>query len=201
MAMNQTAPLDLKRTFDLAASAVGLIIAIPPIIAASVAMTFIHKNSPIFTQTRIGWNGTPFKIYKIRTMRDEFNEQGLLLPPEARTSPLGRFLRKSRIDELPQLFNILKGDMSLVGPRPILDHEFKAKDPVRITVRPGLTGLSQISHPHFLSHEQMLELDQEYVRNHTFLGDLKIILKTPFSLIQDRNAPHYRQDREITRHV
>lgn len=185
--------MGLKRNFDIAASGIGIILSAPLTLGAAFVMAAVHHSNPIFIQKRVGLNGQTFNIIKIRTMNEARDETGQLLDDEHRTSLLGVFLRKSRIDELPQLINVLKGDMSLVGPRPVVLHGEEATDHKRHLVKPGLTGPAQIAGKNGLTKDEVLKLDHEYVDHHSFIGDLGMILETPISLIRNRNISHYKK--------
>lgn len=142
----------------------------------------INLGSPvIFTQDRPGRNGNVFKLYKFRSMSDKRDENGELLPDKQRLNKFGRILRSTSLDELPEMFNILKGDMSIVGPRPLLvkylDH-YNSHDARRHEVRPGLTGLAQVSGRNTASWKEKFEKDIEYVDNLTFLMDVKVVFMT-----------------------
>lgn len=177
----------MKRLFDIIASLCGLILLSPVI--AIVAWQIRRKlGSPVlFRQTRPGKDGEPFEMIKFRTMRNAVDEQGNPLPDSERITPFGSFLRSSSLDELPELWNVLKGNMSLVGPRPLLmeylDY-YTEEERLRHTVRPGLTGLAQVSGRNATSWDERLAYDVEYVKTRTFFGDLKIILKTIFQVIR-----------------
>jgi sugar transferase EpsL len=170
-----------KRLFDFF-TALFLIILFMPIILCVALLVKIYLGSPIlFKQLRPGLNAKPFYIYKFRTMTNKKDEQGNLLPEEKRVTRFGNLLRKYSLDELPQLFNVIKGDLSLVGPRPLFtkylpyytDREMK-----RHSVKPGITGLSQISGRNLLGWDERLELDVKYVEERSFWLDLKILLIT-----------------------
>jgi sugar transferase EpsL len=170
-----------KRLFDFF-TALFLIILFIPIILCVALLVKIYLGSPIlFKQLRPGLNAKPFYIYKFRTMTNEKDEQGNLLPEEKRVTRFGNLLRKYSLDELPQLFNVIKGDLSLVGPRPLFtkylpyytDREMK-----RHSVKPGITGLSQISGRNLLGWDERLELDVKYVEERSFWLDMKILLIT-----------------------
>lgn len=171
----------LKRLVDFLGSLIGLLLFAPLIV---ILIWQIRKKlgSPVlFQQTRPGLCGRPFKMVKFRTMTDERDASGALLPDAVRLTPFGRFLRSSSLDELPELLNVLKGDMSLVGPRPLLMEYlplYNARQAKRHDVRPGLTGWAQINGRNTLSWEDKFELDVWYVENRTFWLDLKIILLT-----------------------
>lgn len=171
----------IKRLIDIILSLVGLI-ALSPLMLIVAALVKINLGSPvIFKQNRPGLNEKIFTLYKFRTMTDDRDENGELLPDNYRLTEFGKFLRSTSLDELPELFNILKGDMSIVGPRPLLveyltlynEHQRR-----RHEVRPGLTGLAQVSGRNAISWEERFDLDIEYVDNINFFGDFKIILLT-----------------------
>ncbi|MDD6400231.1 MAG: sugar transferase [Lachnospiraceae bacterium] len=142
----------------------------------------IKLGSPIiFTQDRPGKNEKVFRLYKFRTMTDEKDENGVLLPDNARITKFGKFLRSTSIDELPEIFNIIKGDMSVIGPRPLLVEYlpyYTTEERQRHNVRPGLTGLAQVSGRNLLSWDERFKLDCIYVERITFLGDIRIIIDT-----------------------
>ncbi|AKX49193.1 sugar transferase [Thiopseudomonas alkaliphila] len=171
----------LKRLFDIIASVLGLII-LSPVIAIVAWQIKKKLGSPVlFRQVRPGLNGKPFEMIKFRTMLDAYDEQGNPLPDSERLTDFGRLLRKTSLDELPELWNILKGDMSVVGPRPLLIRYlpyYTEEENKRHNVRPGLTGLAQISGRNAITWEDKLALDVEYVNKKSFLFDLKIILQT-----------------------
>lgn len=141
-----------------------------------------HLGTPIFfTQTRIGKDNVPFRLIKFRTMRDAYDSQGNILPDEQRLGAFGKWLRASSLDELPELWNILIGDMSLIGPRPLLPEYlpyYTEHERARHSVRPGITGLAQISGRNALSWDARLALDVEYVRNMSLVEDIMIAIKT-----------------------
>ena len=171
----------LKRLFDILASAFGLLLLSPVILI--VAWQVRRKlGSPVFfRQTRPGLNGKPFEMIKFRTMRDAFDKNGKPLPDSERITPFGRFLRSTSLDELPELWNVLKGDMSVVGPRPLrmdylpLYNKHQAR---RHDVRPGVTGWAQINGRNSISWEEKFDLDIWYVDNISIMLDLKIVFLT-----------------------
>lgn len=184
----------MKRIFDLVVS-VFVLILISPIMFSIAILVRIKLGSPIFfKQQRPGLHSKPFYFYKFRTMTDEKNEKGELLPDQYRLTSFGKFLRKSSLDEFPQLINVIKGDISLVGPRPLLmDYLslYTKEQAKRHMVKPGITGWAQINGRNNISWEEKFELDVWYVKNRTFLLDLKILFLTVYKVInsQDINQP------------
>jgi len=170
-----------KRVFDVVVSATALACA-SPIIAGVAALVATKLGRPVlFRQERAGRHGKPFHIYKFRSMTDERGPDGNLLPDEVRLTPFGSFLRKTSLDELPELWNILKGDMSLVGPRPLLQRyvpRYSARQARRHEVRPGLTGLVAVNGRNTEQWEQRFERDVQYVDTYDLALDLRIIGKT-----------------------
>lgn len=177
----------LKRPMDILFSLIAIII-LSPILIAIAVLVKINLGSPvIFKQKRPGLNEKIFTLYKFRTMTDERDQDGRLLPDEIRLTAFGKFLRSTSLDELPELFNILKGDMSIVGPRPLLVEYLPLYDAYqrrRHEVRPGLSGLAQISGRNAISWEDKFRFDVQYVDNITFFGDWKIIFKTLKKIIK-----------------
>ena len=170
-----------KRIFDFFLSGLALIV-LSPIMLLTAVLVRVRLGSPVFfCQDRPGRDEKLFRLLKFRTMTDQRDKQGNLLPDEVRLTGFGRMLRSTSLDELPELINILKGDMAVVGPRPLLVRYlpfYKPEERVRHSVRPGLTGLAQISGRNNLGWDERLGLDAEYAKNITILGDVKIILRT-----------------------
>ncbi|MCK5530426.1 MAG: sugar transferase [Halopseudomonas aestusnigri] len=171
----------LKRFFDILASAFGLLLLAPVI--GFVAWQISRKmGSPVlFRQVRPGLNGEPFEMIKFRTMKDAIDALGNPLPDAERLTPFGQFLRSSSLDELPELWNVLKGDMSLVGPRPLLMEYlplYSAEQARRHEVRPGVTGWAQVNGRNTLSWEDKFKLDVWYVDNRSFWLDIKVLFLT-----------------------
>ncbi len=179
--------MDAKRLFDLVATGLG-VVAISPVLAGAAIGVRLKLGSPIlFTQTRPGLHGEPFTIYKFRTMTDERDANGDLLPDEERLTPFGQFLRSTSIDELPELFNVLKGDMSLVGPRPLLMRYlplYNERQNRRHEMRPGITGWAQVNGRNDLSWDEKFELDVWYVDNQNLLVDLEILARTIWKVLK-----------------
>lgn len=171
----------VKRPLDAALASAALV-ALSPVMAAIAAAVRIKLGSPvIFSQERPGRDGRVFKLFKFRTMTDERDEDGELLPDEERLTPFGKTLRSTSLDELPELVNIVRGDMAVVGPRPLLvrylpwytDEQRKRHD-----VRPGLTGLAQVRGRNAVDWDERLAMDVDYAEGVTFLGDLGIVVDT-----------------------
>lgn len=175
--MNGTA----KRIFDALASGAALIV-LSPLLLAVAGLVRLFLGSPVlFRQERPGLHGRPFMLVKFRTMTDAADAGGRPLPDEDRLTRFGRFLRSTSLDELPELWNVLKGEMSLVGPRPLLMEYlplYSARQARRHEVKPGLTGWAQVNGRNTLTWEDRLEMDVWYVENRSWLLDLKIIWKT-----------------------
>lgn len=176
-----------KRLIDLILSTIALIV-LSPIFLLLAILVKINLGSPvIFKQKRPGLNEKIFTLYKFRTMTDKRDEFGQLLPDSMRLTRFGKFLRSTSLDELPELFNIIKGDMSIVGPRPQLVKDMvfmTAEQRKRHSVLPGLTGWAQVNGRNSITWEEKLELDLEYVNKVTFLFDLKIMLMTVIKVIK-----------------
>ncbi|WP_422389193.1 sugar transferase [Clostridium baratii] len=194
----------LKRLIDLFGSFIGLIVLSPIILVVSLLIKFESKGPVIFSQDRIGKDGKVFKMYKFRSMvvnaedlKEKLKEQNEMSGPmfkmkeDPRVTKIGKFIRKTSIDELPQLINVLKGDMSLVGPRPSLPKEVEQFEDwmmERLEVKPGLTCYWQVSGRNNIDFEDWMKLDIKYVRERNTLTDIKLIFKTVFVLFGDENA-------------
>lgn len=168
------------------------IVVLSPVFVIISLFSLINVGAPIvFKQYRPGKNWKVFKLYKFRSMVDRFDEDGNMLSDDKRITKYGKFLRKTSLDELPQLWNILKGDMSIVGPRPRLvkDMVFYRNEVLSTySVRPGLTGLSQVNGRNDNTWEEIFEWDKKYIEKVTLLGDIKIILGTVFSIFKSKGA-------------
>lgn len=180
----------LKRLFDLFFSTTTLIILLPVIIIL-IILNFIKIGRPIFfIQTRPGLNEKPFNLIKFRTMDNKYDTLGNLLPDESRINNFGMLIRRYSVDELPQLINVIKGEMSLVGPRPLLMEYlvlYSAKQKTRHNVLPGITGWSQINGRNAITWEEKLSLDIWYVENQSLFLDIKIIYLTIKKIIRREN--------------
>ena len=171
----------IKRFLDFIIALIGLLMVLPILIIVAFILAIDFKESPFFTQNRPGKNEKIFKVLKFKTMNNKKDKNGELLTDTERLTPLGIFIRKTSIEELPQLFNVLKGEMSLIGPRPLLVHYlpyYTKKERIRFTVKPGITGLAQISGRNFLTWEQKFEKDVYYVKHLSFAQDVNIFFKT-----------------------
>lgn len=170
-----------KRIIDFCFSLIGICILSPLFIIITIGLYFANQGKPFFYQVRPGLNGTLFKIIKFKTMNDNKNASGNLLSDDQRLTKVGSFVRKTSLDELPQLLNVLKGDMSLIGPRPLLPEYlplYNNFQKQRHNVKPGITGWAQVNGRNAISWSQKFEFDVWYVQNISFLLDLKILMKT-----------------------
>ena len=177
----------MKRIFDFTVALIGLL-CIWPLLLIVAIFIYIKLGSPVvFTQQRPGLHGKPFCIYKFRTMTDERDVSGKLLPDDVRLTSFGKLLRKLSIDELPQLFNVLKGELSLVGPRPLLMEYLPLYSPQqarRHEVMPGITGWAQVNGRNAISWEDKFELDIWYVDHQSFWLDMKILWMTAMKVMK-----------------
>ncbi len=171
----------LKRTIDLIVAGVALVAFSPLLVLVAIAVRWKLGGPVLFVQTRTGLQGRLFSLVKFRTMKSAFDANGQPLPDLERMTSFGEFLRKSSLDELPELWNILRGDMSLVGPRPLLPEylvRYDSRQVRRHEVRPGLTGWAQVNGRNALGWEDRFELDVWYVEHNSLLLDLKILMLT-----------------------
>lgn len=177
----------IKRPQDFCC-ALAAVVVLSPVMAVTALLVRLRLGSPVvFKQERPGLNGKVFTLYKFRTMTDEKDTEGNLLPDEVRLTKFGKLLRSTSLDELPELFNILKGDMSVVGPRPLLVRYlplYNAHQARRHEVRPGFTGYAQVHGRNAISWEEKFDLDVEYVDHVTFLGDWRIIFQTVKTVVK-----------------
>jgi lipopolysaccharide/colanic/teichoic acid biosynthesis glycosyltransferase len=202
----------LKRAFDLIAGVLLLIAAAPFLAVGALAVWLFDRGPILFRQTRIGMRGRPFSILKLRTMRSAADdsshrdyvrqwirhgdaaaqdssagERVFKLANDTRVTPVGRWLRRFSIDELPQLINVIRGEMSLIGPRPALPYELELYEPWhlrRLQAAPGITGLWQVSGRNHLSFDEMVQLDVQYLQGWSFAGDLRILARTVPALLR-----------------
>lgn len=191
----RTAPAQArsKRLFDVVVAS-WLLVVLSPVIATTAVLVWLRLGRPvIYSQQRPGLGGKPFTIYKFRTMMDTTDASGLLLPSVTRTPPFGRRLRALSLDELPELWNVVKGDMSLVGPRPLMISylpRYNSEQARRHEVRPGITGLAQISGRNAISWEEKFALDVRYVDQHNVGMDLGILVRTIGAVVSRSGIRH-----------
>ena len=202
----------MKRIFDIGFSIFAIILFFPLFVIIYLLIFLLERTNPIFIQERPGLNGEKFKVYKFKTMYDnsdeilekfleshpkakeEWNKYKKLKTYDPRVTPIGKFLRKTSLDELPQFINVLKGDMSIVGPRPYILKEFEEHNITKeimdkiFSVKPGITGLWQVSSRNEATFEERLQQDLEYIYKQSFWLDLKIILKTIKVMITGKGA-------------
>lgn len=177
----------IKRILDFILSLTALIVLSPILLILTIIGTIAMKGNPFFVQPRPGKNEKIFNLIKFRTMTNEKDENGELLPDEKRLRKYGKFLRSTSLDELPELINILKGDMAIVGPRPLLVRylpRYNEEQRHRHDVRPGLTGYAQVHGRNLVSWEDKFRMDVEYARHVTFFGDIKIIFATVKTMLK-----------------
>ncbi len=177
----------IKRMLDFILSLIALICLSPVLLIVSILVRTKLGSPIIFKQQRPGKNEKIFTLYKFRTMTDEKDENGKLLPDSQRLTKFGKFLRSTSLDELPELINIIKGDMAIVGPRPLLVEYlplYNKEQKHRHDVRPGLTGLAQVNGRNLISWEEKFNNDIKYINNITFIGDVEIIIKTAINVIK-----------------
>ncbi len=173
--------LFLKRILDFLFALIGLVVLSPLLVIVTIALYFANEGKPFFFQLRPGLNGEIFKIIKFKTMNDKKDVTGNLLPDAERLTKMGSFVRKTSLDEIPQLWNLLKGDMSLIGPRPLLPEYlplYNETQKRRHEVRPGITGWAQVNGRNAIGWSQKFELDVWYVDNISLFLDIKIVLLT-----------------------
>lgn len=194
----------LKRAIDVFGALFGLVILSPILIAVGIAIRFDSKGPILYSQVRVGKDGKCFKMYKFRSMvtnaeelldkikdKNEMDGPMFKIKKDPRITNVGKFIRRTSIDELPQLMNILNGDMSLVGPRPSLPNEVAEFEPwmiERLSVKPGLTCFWQVSGRNNIGFKEWMEMDIKYVRERNTLTDIKLILKTAMLMLGDKNA-------------
>ena len=176
----------MKRLFDVLVAGWALVVLAPLLAVLAIAVRANLGTPILFRQTRPGWRGRPFTLYKFRSMRDAVDESGTSLPDHVRLTTFGACLRAWSLDELPELWNVLRGDMSLVGPRPLLMEYlplYTREQARRHDVRPGLTGWAQVHGRNALSWSERFELDVWYVENRTMLLDLRILARTAWKVL------------------
>lgn len=183
-----------KRIFDLLSAILLLVVFSPIILGVIILLLFANKGAVFFFQLRPGYRARPFKIIKFKTMRDCFDHEGKPLPDEFRLTKIGKWIRSASLDELLQLVNVLKGDMSIVGPRPLLMQYLELYSPEqarRHQVKPGITGWAQVNGRNTISWEEKFQFDLEYVDNQNLWLDIKILLMTVFKVLQRKGISTY----------
>lgn len=182
----------IKRAMDIMAAASGLFVLGPVLVGVALAVRIVMGPPVLYRQMRPGYRGRPFEIVKFRTMRGELDADARAVPADKRITPLGQLLRRTSLDELPELWNILKGEMSLVGPRPLLMEylpHYTPEQARRHDVKPGLTGLAQISGRQLLEFDDRFKLDVWYVDNWSLRLDLEILVKTARKVFTGEGVP------------
>lgn len=199
----------LKRLFDIIVSILLILFMtiIPVLIVVPIAIRLTSKGPAIFKQTRIGKNEKPYVMYKFRTMiLEQYDKNGVEIMSEDRITKVGRVLRKTSLDELPQLFNVLNGTMSIVGPRPMLDYQAPrciGEENLRFEMRPGLTGLAQVKGRNNIRWEERIQYDIEYIKTFTFWLDIVILFKTVLLVFKKQGTdvrPEYRGISRFSKH-
>ena len=197
--------LFLKRAFDIIVSLVCIVIftVIPVMIVVPIVIRLTSKGPALFKQTRVGKDGKLFVMYKFRTMMlEQYDANGVEIMSENRITKVGRFLRKTSLDELPPLFNILNGTMSIVGPRPMLDYQAprcRGEEKLRFQMRPGMTGLAQVKGRNNIQWEERIKFDIEYVKTFTFWLDIVILVKTVLLVFKREGTDVKPVDRTVDR--
>lgn len=179
-----------KRIIDFFAAFFGLLLLSPIFIIITIGLVFANRGNPFFFQKRPGRNEKIFKVIKFKSMNDRRDEKGYLLPDKERLTKVGALVRKTSLDEIPQLINVLKGDMSLIGPRPLLTQYlpyYTKREKLRHTVRPGITGWAQVNGRNTVNWDERLEMDVQYVENMSFIKDIKIIIMTVKNVIKRKD--------------
>lgn len=187
----------VKRAMDIVIAVFGIVVFILPMAVMYIAIALTSEGAPIYKQERLGLNGKKFYIYKFRTMYTDAEKNGAQWSrgdDDERITPVGRFLRRFKFDELPQLFNCIKGDVSFVGPRPEREIFYDCFESYvhgfhqRLLVKPGITGLAQITGGYYLKPEEKIVYDMEYIRNRSILNDIKILLQTVFVVLKGEGS-------------
>ena len=179
-----------KRIIDFLAAFFGLLLLSPVFVVVTIGLFFANQGKPFFFQSRPGKNERIFKIVKFKSMNDRKDSEGNLLSDTERLTKIGSFVRKTSLDEIPQLINVLKGDMSLIGPRPLLVKYlpyYTERESLRHTVRPGITGFAQVNGRNTVNWDERLEMDAQYVESLSFVNDVKILIQTVKNVINRKD--------------
>lgn len=179
-----------KRIIDFSLAFIGFLVISPIFIIVTICLFIANNGRPFFFQERPGLNEKVFKIIKFKSMNDKRDAEGNLLPDAIRLTPVGAFVRKTSLDEIPQLLNVIKGDMSLIGPRPLFVRYlpyYTEREKLRHTVRPGITGWAQVNGRNTVNWDERLEMDAQYVENLSFPRDLKILWLTVQNVINRKD--------------
>jgi len=183
----------VKRIFDVILVSLAVPVWLPVIMIFSILMRMSQGSPVFFSQTRSGLNGVPFKVFKFRTMSDDCDSEGRLLPDEQRLTRIGKLLRSTSLDEFPQFVNVLIGHMSLVGPRPLHTHYddlYTQEQAIRLSVTPGITGWAQVNGRNAISWEERFKLDAWYVANRSLWLDIKILFLAVAVVIRNSDVSH-----------
>jgi undecaprenyl phosphate N,N'-diacetylbacillosamine 1-phosphate transferase len=196
----------IKRLMDFILSLIAIVLLSPVLLMVSILVRVKLGSPVLFKQGRPGLNEKIFMMYKFRTMTDKKDKNGNLLPDSERLTKFGKFLRSTSLDELPELFNILKGDMSFIGPRPLLLRYlpfYRNEERLRSKVRPGITGLAQVNGRNALTWDERFKIDVEYVNNLSFILDVKILINTILVVFQRKDilvgSEHIMEDLDVER--
>lgn len=180
-----------KPLLDRLVAIILVVLLFPVLLLISILIIFFNRTNPFFIQSRPGLNERIFNLIKFKTMTDETDDNGYLIADYKRITKLGNFLRNSSLDELPEIFNVLRGEMSFIGPRPLLSEyisKYSEEQRLRHKAKPGITGLAQINGRNLLTWEEKFVLDVKYVKNISFISDFKIIIRTFFVLLNTKDV-------------
>lgn len=180
-----------KPLLDRLVAIILVVLLFPILLLISILIIFFNRTNPFFIQSRPGLNERIFNLIKFKTMTDETDDNGYLIADYKRITKIGNFLRNSSLDELPEIFNVLRGEMSFIGPRPLLSEyisKYSEEQRLRHKAKPGITGLAQINGRNLLTWEEKFVLDVKYVKNISFISDFKIIIRTFFVLLNTKDV-------------
>ena len=189
-----------KRSLDFISSILIFVLISPIFLITAIVLSIYYRGNPFFTQNRPGLKAKVFRLLKFKSMVDKCDHHGELLPDAQRITAVGKFIRKTSLDEMPQLINVMVGDMSFIGPRPLLVEYlqyYTEREKLRHNVRPGISGLAQVSGRNNIDLPQRLELDVQYVENLSFLNDFKIALKTIQNVVSGKDITIITSDKRL----